>query len=95
MPGFSEGYSTLDLFGEGFVLLRFGRNSIDAQKIVDAAAARDVPVTVHDIQDGSIAELYESELVLVRPDGHMAWRGDFCPDNPLALIDQVRGAGTP
>jgi hypothetical protein len=31
-------------------------------------------------------------LVLVRPDGHVAWRGDVCPDDPLALIDHVRGA---
>ena len=36
----SEGYSTLDLFGGGFVLLRFGKNSVAVNKIVDAAAAR-------------------------------------------------------
>jgi 2-polyprenyl-6-methoxyphenol hydroxylase-like FAD-dependent oxidoreductase len=90
----SEGYSTLDLFGGGFVLLRFGKDSVDANKIVDAAAARRVPLTVHDIKDAKIAELYERELVLVRPDGHVAWRGDVGPDDALALIDQVRGAGT-
>jgi len=52
-------------------------------------------LTVHDINDGKIAELYERELVLVRPDGHVAWRGDVCLDNALELIDQVRGAVTP
>jgi hypothetical protein len=31
-------------------------------------------------------------LVLVRPDGHVAWRGDILPDDPQALIDRVRGA---
>ena len=91
----SEGHSTLDLFGDGFVLLRFGKNSVAGNKIVDAAAARGVPLTVHDINNGKIAELYERELVLVRPDGHVAWRGDVCPDDALALIDQVRGAATP
>jgi 2-polyprenyl-6-methoxyphenol hydroxylase-like FAD-dependent oxidoreductase len=86
-----EGYSTLDLFGGGYVLLRFGKNSVEANKIVDAAAARRVPLIVRDIDDAEIAQLYERELVLVRPDGHVAWRGDACPDDALALIDQVRG----
>ena len=87
-----EGHSTLDLFGGGYVLLRFGKNSVEANKIVDAAAARRVPLIVHDIDDAEIAQLYERELVLVRPDGHVAWRGDACPDDALALIDRLRGA---
>src|SRR5262245_47889727 len=71
-----EGYSTLDLFGDGFVLLKFGKDSVDANGIVEAAAARRVPLTVHEISDAKIAELYERRLVLVRPDGHVAWRDD-------------------
>jgi hypothetical protein len=31
-------------------------------------------------------------LVLLRPDRHVAWRGDGLPADPLALIDRVRGA---
>jgi hypothetical protein len=31
-------------------------------------------------------------LVLVRPDGHVAWRGDRLPENAAAMVDQVRGA---
>jgi len=30
--------------------------------------------------------------VLVRPDGHVAWRGDAAPADPVALIDRIRGA---
>ena len=36
----SEGYSTLDLFGGGFVLLRFGKEPDDVSQIAEAAAAR-------------------------------------------------------
>ena len=36
--------------------------------------------------------LYGRALVLVRPDGHVAWRGDDEPEEPLALIDRARGA---
>jgi hypothetical protein len=28
---------------------------------------------------------------LVRPDRHVAWRADVEPDDPLALIDLIRG----
>jgi hypothetical protein len=36
--------------------------------------------------------LYARKLVLVRPDGHVAWRGDALPADATALIDRVRGA---
>jgi Aromatic-ring hydroxylase, C-terminal len=88
-----ENISTLDLFGDGFVLLRFGRN-IDASSLVAAAAACRVPLKVVDIDDRDIAALYEHKLVLVRPDGHVAWRDDACPDDASVLIDRVRGAGS-
>lgn len=39
-----------------------------------------------------IAKLYERRFVLVRPDQHVAWRGDEIPMDPLAVIDHVRGA---
>ena len=38
-----------------------------------------------------VVQLYEHRLVLVRPDGHVAWRANE-PLNALALIDKVRGA---
>ena len=36
----------------------------------------------------------ECRLCLVRPDGHVAWRGDTDPENAGAVIDTVRGAGS-
>ena len=57
-----------------------------------AFAARGVPVTAVRIDDRAIAALYERPLVLVRPDGHVAWRGTTTPDDPLAVVDRVRGA---
>ena len=37
-------------------------------------------------------ELYRHNLVLVRPDQHVSWRGDAEPADPLDLVDLVRGA---
>jgi 2-polyprenyl-6-methoxyphenol hydroxylase-like FAD-dependent oxidoreductase len=83
--------SILDLFGDGFVLLKFGEAPSDA--IERAAESRGVPLAVHRIDHREAAALYRRRLVLVRPDGHVAWRGDSQPDDALMLIETVRGAG--
>jgi len=87
----APGRSTLDLFGAGFVLMQFA--DVPTQALQAAADARGVPLTVRRIANAEAAALYENRLVLVRPDGHVAWRGDTLPADPLALIDTVRGAG--
>jgi hypothetical protein len=43
------------------------------------------------MDDKQIHEIYERNFVLVRPDGHVAWRGDEIPDNTKDIIDKVRG----
>lgn len=85
--------SILDLFGEGFVLLKFA--DLPTAAIEAAAAERGVPLAVHPIWHAEAARLYGRPLVLVlvRPDGHVAWRGDRQPEAALEMIDTVRGAG--
>jgi hypothetical protein len=85
-----DGRSTLDLFGRGFALLRFGETPTAG--LESAAASRAVPFDVIDCSEPEAAARYERQLVLVRPDGHVAWRGEKVPDDALALIDRVRGA---
>jgi hypothetical protein len=60
--------------------------------IVEAAAQRSFPLSVLDVDAADVRELYAHKLVLVRPDQHVAWRGDEEPPAPLDLIDLVRGA---
>jgi FAD binding domain len=84
-----DGRSILDLFGRGFTLLRFG--DADVSPIVNAFAGCDVPLGVETVSEPDIGLLYERRLVLVRPDGHIAWRGDTPPADPAALVDRVRG----
>jgi 2-polyprenyl-6-methoxyphenol hydroxylase-like FAD-dependent oxidoreductase len=88
----ADGRSTLDLFGRAFTLLRFGRDAPDATSLVAAAAQRQVPLDVVALNEPDVGVLYERKLVLVRPDGHVAWRGDSVPSDALQLIDRVRGA---
>jgi 2-polyprenyl-6-methoxyphenol hydroxylase-like FAD-dependent oxidoreductase len=84
--------STLDLFGKTFALLGFGADAADVETLMTAARARGVPLTFTAIDHAEAAELYARKLVLVRPDGHVAWRGDSAPGDALAMIDRIRGA---
>src|SRR5579864_8600719 len=87
----AAGQSTLDLFGDGFALLKFADIATDA--LERAAAQRGVPLAVHRIAHREAAALYEMPLVLVRPDGHVVWRSDRLPDDSMTIIDTIRGAG--
>jgi hypothetical protein len=74
------------------VLLRLGTDAPDPDAIVHGFAERTVPLSVRSVSDPAIAKLYQRRLVLVRPDGHVAWRADAPPADPRALADRVRGA---
>lgn len=86
----APGKSILDEFGREFVLLRFDP-AADTAPLSHAAEAAGVPLRVVDISDPAAADLYERNLVLVRPDGQVAWRDDAAPDDAGRIIDIVRG----
>ncbi len=86
-----DGQSLYDVMDAGFTLLRFVPGA-DATPLQDAAAIRGVPLKVLDVASDEAATLYPQTFVLARPDQHVAWRGNEMPENPLALIDLVRGA---
>jgi len=86
----ADGSAVLDRLGRGFTLLRLADR--DTTSLERAAAERGVPLEVVDVRDARARALYERDLVLVRPDQHVAWRGDTAPNDALAVIDRVRGA---
>ena len=87
----ANGRSTLDHFGKSFVLLRSGRDAPDATAFEQAAKPLHVPLQVVSLDEPDVAALYERKLVLVRPDGHVAWRGDELPANAAAVVAKVTG----
>ncbi len=87
-----DGRSTLDLFGRGFVLLRIGAAAPAADTLLAAASRAGVPMTEVTLDEPEVARAYERRLVLVRPDGHVAWRDDEPPADASRLIDCIRGA---
>ncbi len=90
-----DGSSVLDRFGHGFVLIATADatgTTAGIQKLEQAATVRGVPLEAFPCGDAQLHEIYGNGLVLVRPDGHVCWRGDALPEDPGALLDVVRGA---
>jgi 2-polyprenyl-6-methoxyphenol hydroxylase-like FAD-dependent oxidoreductase len=86
-----DGRSTLDLFGRAFTLLVLSPRT-DFSRFTAAAKQVNLPLAVVTLDERQVCERYERRLVLVRPDGHVAWRGDSLPADARKIIDQVRGA---
>jgi 2-polyprenyl-6-methoxyphenol hydroxylase-like FAD-dependent oxidoreductase len=91
----ADGRSTLDLFGRGFVLMRLADAAPGPAAFVAAAATRKVPVAMFESSQPDLVHAYEKPLVLVRPDGHVAWRGEAFPTDLGRLVDTVRGDTAP
>jgi 2-polyprenyl-6-methoxyphenol hydroxylase-like FAD-dependent oxidoreductase len=86
-----DGRSTLDLFGKGFTLLNMCGKATDTNTIMRIANLIGLPMETIAIDEPNVREVYERNLVLVRPDGHVAWRGDALPPNAEEIIEKARG----
>ena len=83
--------STLDFFGEGWVLLKLGHAMINTHELENEAMDLGIPLTVKVIADSRVLELYQYPLVLIRPDGHTAFRSEHSPKNAGSLWKQLCG----
>jgi 2-polyprenyl-6-methoxyphenol hydroxylase-like FAD-dependent oxidoreductase len=82
--------SLYDALGPYYTLIRLDP-TISASAMVEAADQRGIPFAVLDIDTPEARSLYTRKLTLVRPDQHVAWRGDEQPNMPGDLMDLVRG----
>jgi 2-polyprenyl-6-methoxyphenol hydroxylase-like FAD-dependent oxidoreductase len=89
--GVGDGVSIFDRLGPDFTLLRLGGSQADASALLAAAQARGARLSVLDVPQAEARDVYGRDLVLVRPDHHIAWRGNALPGDVRGLVDRVTG----
>ena len=88
-----DGSYLLDRLGPEFTLLVIGDAVAGDMPIV--ASRLDLPLKVVFLADEPALAVLERKLVLVRPDGHVAWRGDHLGDAGAILQRAIGRAGEP
>lgn len=88
----ADGSSLYDHFGQGFTLLITDGDGSEAEPLRLAAAERGMPLTLLVPKDDRLRARYEARLALIRPDQHVAWRGDKLPADVDGLLAHIAGA---
>ncbi len=86
-----DGRALSDTLGAGFTLLRLTETASDGHELASAAAARGIPLDAVTVTDARVRELYQKDLVLIRPDQHIAWRGNATPADAESLLARLVG----
>lgn len=73
----ADGTAVYDHLGKWFTLLVL--EDRDTGPIEAAAGKIGLPLEIVRICDADIRQIYQNALILVRPDQHVAWRGDVLP----------------
>ena len=76
----SDGTALHDRIGDGHTLLRLAGAQTDSVALVHAFARYGAPLTVLDIDENRPRDVYGHDLLLLRPDLHVVWRGSQLPD---------------
>jgi 2-polyprenyl-6-methoxyphenol hydroxylase-like FAD-dependent oxidoreductase len=85
-----DGTALHDRIGEGYTLLRLAGAQADAGPLARAFASYAAPFTVLDIGEAHPRDIYSYDLLLLRPDLHVVWRGNRL-DDPAKLAAVATG----
>jgi len=76
-------------YGDHYTLLRF--NGADASGFAQAFRQTGAPFMILDLDDPHVREIYGYDLMLLRPDMHIAWRGNAPPKDVAKLARMATG----
>jgi hypothetical protein len=85
----APGDSLYDRLGTEFTLIG-DLSQAQVARLVDEARSLNVPLSLMDVRGEGWPDRFGADLVLVRPDQHVAWRGNQL-DDPVDIVRQVVG----
>ena len=88
-----DGTPMQDHLPETYVLLRLGSRAVSGAAFQHAYAALNAPFHEVSIASDRIRDLYQSDLILMRPDMHIVWRGNAIPENLTEIVSLSTGHG--
>jgi 2-polyprenyl-6-methoxyphenol hydroxylase-like FAD-dependent oxidoreductase len=80
-----------DRIGDGYTLLRLGKSSAGISGLERAMQATGATFRTLTIHDEAPRAIYGYDLILLRPDLHVVWRGQLPPDDPQRLAALATG----
>jgi 2-polyprenyl-6-methoxyphenol hydroxylase-like FAD-dependent oxidoreductase len=86
-----DGTPMQDRIADGYTILKLGRTKADASGLERAIRSRGAPVTVLDVADRIAREIYGYDLILIRPDMHVVWRGHAPPEDAAEVAAIATG----
>jgi 2-polyprenyl-6-methoxyphenol hydroxylase-like FAD-dependent oxidoreductase len=86
-----DGTAMQDRIPDGYSILKLGNTDADARGLERAIRARGAPARVLDIPDRIAREIYGYNLILLRPDLHVAWHGNAAPDDAARVAAIATG----
>jgi 2-polyprenyl-6-methoxyphenol hydroxylase-like FAD-dependent oxidoreductase len=86
----ADGTQIFDALGPQFTIVDFSGQML-GERLAKEGVRWGMPITWLPIDDRDARAMWERDLVLVRPDQHVAWRGDDVPDNWEAVLASVAG----
>ena len=86
-----DGTAMQDHIPDGFTILKLGGTGADARGLGGAIRSHGAPVTMVDVPDRIARGVYGYNLILLRPDMHVVWRGQEPPDNTAEIAAIATG----
>jgi len=86
-----DGTPLQDRVPDGYTILRLGGTAADVRDLERAIRARRAPVTVLDIPDAAARDICGYDVILLRPDMHVVWRGQEAPADPATIAAIATG----
>ncbi len=86
-----DGTPMQDRIADGYTVLKLGGTGADASGLERAIRSYGAPVSVLAVPDQVARDVYGYDLILLRPDMHVVWRGQGPPADPAKVAAIATG----